>query len=257
MQAPHATLRFHADLAELAVDADRAGVVTVPIGHPRSVKDAIEAAGVPHTEIDLVLLNGESVGFDQLVEPGDRVSVYPLFTSLEVPSLVRPEPWPARFVCDVHLGRLAARLRQLGFDTAYANDADDEQLVERSEGEQRWLLTRDRGLLMRRRVTHGYLVRAEDPREQSIEVLHRFGLEEQVTPFVRCPHCNQALERVAKEEVAERLPPRTRAAFEEFARCVGCGQLYWEGSHHDALREFVADVRENARARAPERHTEA
>ena len=239
----HATVRFYGDLAEVAWDADRHGLAQVPIDRPRSVKDAIESCGVPHTEIDLVLVNGTSVAFTHLVSAGDRIAVYPMFVDLDVPSLVRPEPLPAvRFVLDVHLGRLARRLRLLGFDTAYRNDAGDAELAAQSAGERRWLLTRDRGLLMRGAVTHGYLVRSDDARLQVAEVMRRFQLSGQIAALTRCAHCNGLLAPVPKADIEHLLQAGTRRDHDTFAQCSSCGQLYWEGSHAPELQAFAEEA---------------
>lgn len=246
MEVRQATIRFYGDLRDLACQLDRSGETQVPVEIRRSVKDAIESCGVPHTEIDLVLVNGESVGFDHVIGEGDRVSAYPPFETLAVGQLskVRPPPLPEpRFALDVHLGRLAERLRLLGLDTRYANDATDDELAAVSVADQRWLLTRDRGLLMRAAVVHGYLVRAVDPTEQAIEVLRRFGLADEVAPLTRCARCNGLLERVDKAEIADRLERRTRAEQDEFARCATCGRLYWAGSHRPSLHAFIDEVR--------------
>ena len=240
----HATLRFYGDLADLASDADRSGEARVPVERPRSVKDAIESCGVPHTEVDLVVVNGSSVGFGHLVGAGDRLGVYPPFESIDVPSHVRaPALEPVRFLLDVHLGRLAARLRVLGFDTSYRNDADDDELAVRSVAEGRWLLTRDRGLLMRSIVSHGYLVRSDDSRAQAVEVVRRFRLFGDLRPMSRCPACNGLLRSVDKADVEHRLEPGTRRDHDVFVECAQCRQLYWEGSHVGDLRAFIDEVR--------------
>jgi uncharacterized protein len=240
-------IRFYGDLGEIAWNTDRGGTAEVAVERPRSVKDAIESCGVPHTEIDLLLVNGRSVGFDALVGPGDRVAAYPPFTAFDVDAVsrVRPDPLPPRFVLDVHLGRLAELLRIVGFDTLYANDLDDDDLAALAIAGPRWLLTRDRGLLMRRVIVYGYLVRASDPRAQLMEVSRRFRLARDVAPFTRCARCNGLLEPVAKAEVSHRLEPMTRAEHDDFVQCTGCRQVYWPGSHTDALARIVADVREH------------
>ncbi len=240
----HVTLRFYGDLAELASDVDRDGEARVPVDRPRSVKDAIESCGVPHTEVDVVVTNGVSVPFTHAVAAGDRVGVYPPFTSLDVPSHVRPHPLPAaRFLLDVHLGRLARRLRLLGFDVAYRNDAEDAELANAAVAGQRWLLTRDRALLMRANVTHGYLVRSSDPQEQLVEVVRRFCLAQHVRPLSRCANCNGLLVSVTKADVDHLLEPGTRRDHDTFVQCGACGQVYWEGSHSGELRAFIDDVR--------------
>ncbi|MDH3268303.1 MAG: twitching motility protein PilT, partial [Ignavibacteria bacterium] len=48
-----------------------------------SVKDLIESIGVPHTEVDLILVNGKSVNFKYLIDDRDEVSVYPVFESFD------------------------------------------------------------------------------------------------------------------------------------------------------------------------------
>jgi uncharacterized protein with PIN domain len=202
------------------------------------VKDLVEGLGVPHTEIDLILVNGRSVDFGYHLDDGDRVSVYPVFEALDISlaTLVRPRPLrEIRFIADVHLGRLAAYLRLGGFDTLYRNDWDDSDLAEVSAQEHRVLLTRDRGLLMRAVVTHGYLVRGTHPRAQLAEVIERFDLRGSLLPLTRCSICNSLVERVAKQEVVETLPARTAQHYEDFWRCVGCGRLYWRGAHYRSL----------------------
>ena len=239
----HVTIRFYGDLQALAWDVDRGGEVRVPVQRPRSGKDAIESCGVPHTEVDLVLVNGDSVGFAHHAGAGDRVSVYPPFASLDVPSAVRAAPLePVAFLLDVHLGQLARRLRLLGLDTAYRNDADDEELAAESVAQRRWLLTRDRGLLMRSAVTHGYLIRTTDPREQVHEVMRRFHLYGVVRPLTRCANCNGLLAPVAKDDIAHLLEPATRRDHDAFVQCGDCGQLYWEGSHLGELHAFLDEV---------------
>lgn len=244
MGVGRATIRFYGDLDGLADGADRAGEVAVPVELPRSVKDAVESCGVPHTEVDLVLVEGDPVGWDHRLGAGQRVSVYPPFTRLDVPSPVRPDPLPvARFVCDAHLGRLAERLRLLGVDCDYPLGMDDAGLAARSVSAQAWLLTRDRGLLMRRLLTHGYLVRADDPLLQTIEVVRRFRLVDELAPLTRCARCNGLLAPIGADEVADDVPPGTRAVHDEFRRCGSCGQVYWEGSHLPSLHDFVEHVR--------------
>jgi len=213
-------------------------------GHP-SIKDAVESLGVPHTEIDLILINGVSVDFSHPVEDGDQVSVYPVFEGLDISPLVRLRPYPLRdprFVLDTHLGRLATYLRLLGFDSLYRNDYRDEELAHISADEKRILLTRDRGLLKRSLVTHGYCVRSSDPRRQIKEVVERFDLVEQAVPFKRCLRCNGLLAAVDKEEIAGRLPPNTRLYYQEFYGCTNCSQLYWQGSHYAALQRLIQEV---------------
>lgn len=244
-----AEIRFYAELNEFLPRAHRQRDVRYPFHVAPSVKDAIEALGVPHTEVDLILANGVSVDFGYRLADGDRVSVYPVFEALDVSgvSRLRPEPLrQIRFVVDSHLGRLARYLRLLGFDTRFRTDWADKELATISVEERRVLLTRDRGLLKRRVVTHGMCIRAEDPEEQLIEVVHRLHLLGRLQPFSRCMACNGVIEPVEKPVVAERLEPRTLREIDDFRLCRDCGRVYWEGSHHGRLSGIVARVRQQA-----------
>lgn len=209
------------------------------------VKDLIESFGVPHTEVDLILVNAEPAGFAQRIEDGDRVSVYPVFESFDIAPVSRVRPSPLRelrFVLDVHLGRLAAYLRMAGFDALYRNDAGDPELAEISQRERRVLLTRDRYLLMRSQVDRGYWVRSSVPKEQLVEVLKRFQLARTVRPFTRCLVCNAELETVEPDSVRELLPPGAREQ-RELSRCTRCNRIYWEGSHHARMRRVLEEAR--------------
>jgi uncharacterized protein with PIN domain len=240
-----AHFRFYAELNDF-LPQDRRQVIWERYFEVRgSVKDMIEAIGVPHTEVDLILANGESVDFDYLVENGDYVSVYPVFESVDITPLLRVRPRPlrvARFVLDVHLGRLATYLRMIGFDALYSAGYCDEELAHISVEERRILLTRDRGLLKRGQVTHGYWVRATEPRRQLVEVLRRFDLFGQTAPFRRCLRCNSLLEPVRKEEIVGRLPSKTRQCYDEFAQCRTCDRVYWKGSHYERMQRFIEQV---------------
>jgi uncharacterized protein len=239
---PPVSLRLYAELAELGGGRDH----LVPVDGARSVKDLVESVGVPHVEVALLLCDGAPVGFEHRVTGGERVSALPALRHLGsegAPIAAPPPPTEPRFVCDVHLGTLARRLRLLGFDTRYDPAWDDAALATIAAGEGRILLSRDRGLLKRRAVVHGYLPRSDDPDTQAIEVVHRFGLGPHLAPSTRCVRCNGLLAPVALADVHDRVPPRTRAAIDTYARCTACEQLYWPGSHHDALAPFLARVR--------------
>ncbi len=237
-----ATFRFYAELNDFLPPERRMVAFDYTFERPASVKDLTEALGVPHTEVDLIIANGESVDFTYPVNDGDRIAVYPMFESLDITPILRVRPEPlrrTRFVLDTHLGRLAAYLRLMGYDTLYRNDYTDEELAEISRRERRILLTKDRGLLKRNQVTHGYCVRATDPRGQLLEVFRRFDLGSSARPFVRCLRCNGQLRRVSKEAVGHLLPPGTAERYEQYAQCEACGQVYWPGSHYRRMRGLV------------------
>ena len=238
----HAILRFYGELNDFLPASLRQRTICRGFDALPSVKDLIESCGIPHTEIDLVLINGDAVDLAHEVADGDRVAVYPHFRTLGLPSGMNllPEPQStARFVLDVHLGRLAGYLRLAGFDAAYRNDCADEDLAAVSRNEDRILLTRDRELLKRSIVSRGYFVRETIPRRQLAEVIRRFDLARAMTPLTRCARCNEVLAPAAKEAVADRLPAHVRSTRCVFLRCPGCGRVYWDGTHVDQIRRFL------------------
>jgi uncharacterized protein with PIN domain/sulfur carrier protein ThiS len=240
-----ATFRFYAELNDLVAPERRFRDSAVRFEGPLQLKDAVEALGVPHGEVDLVLVNGRSVPFSERLRDGDRVAVYPVLEAFDVAGLsqVRQEPLrEPRFVLDGHLGRLAAYLRLLGFDALWEQQPRDEDLARVSAAEHRVLLTRDLGLLKRKPVTHGLWVRSLRPREQLREVVQRLHLERGARPFSRCLRCNGALETVEKRAVLDALPPVTRERVDEFWRCAGCAQVYWAGAHHARQRALIAEA---------------
>jgi len=214
--------------------------------HPgETVISLVESLGIPHTEVDLVLVNGRSVGFHERLAAGDRVSVYPVFESLDISALSRVRPRPlreVRFVLDVHLGRLARLLRLAGFDSLYANDLGDQTLSRLSRTQHRVLLTRDRGLLKRSEVTHGYCVRSVDPPAQLAEVITRFDLAHHLRPFSLCLRCNARLQRAGRRRAAASLPPYVARAYRRFRACPACGRLYWRGSHWEHMRRRLGSL---------------
>lgn len=246
-----AKLRFYAELNDYLPPPLRGLEITVQFKSTAPVRHLIESQGVPHTEIEIILLNGASVDFEAAVNDADRISVYPMFESLDVTPLVRLRPEPMRdprFLADAHLGRLARHLRLLGFDTVYENPIEDSHVVERAAAERRIILSRDRGLLMRRRVTHGCHIRDDDPMEQLLAVIRRCDLADLIRPFTRCLECNGKITAVHKDQVDSILEAETAASFDEFWRCDDCGRVYWKGSHYDRLVRRVADILERTRA---------
>ncbi len=237
-----AQFRFYEELNDFLPPGRRQVDIRHDFERRASVKDMIESLGVPHTEIEIVLVNGHSVDFSHIVQDGDRISVYPVFEALDVSSLIRLRPEPLRkprFVVDCNLGRLARYLRLLGLDCSYENDFDDETVARISEQQHRIVLTRDRRLLHRKAVTHGFFVRSDEPKQQVREVLQRLDLYRTVRPFTRCTRCNGRLEAAAKDAVDHLLESKTRRYYDRFFRCVCCEQVYWQGSHHEGARKLV------------------
>jgi uncharacterized protein with PIN domain len=240
-----ATFRFYEELNDFLPQRRRKVRFPVSFNDSPSVKDTVESLGAPHTEIDVILVNGASVDFSYRLHNGDDVAVYPVFESIDVTAITRLRPAPLRiiaFICDVHLGRLARALRILGFDTLYRNDYTDNEIVAIASSGHRMALTRDRGLLKHSAITHGYCVRSTAWREQAREVVERFDLQTVAAPFTRCALCNGIIARVEKKEVIDLLEDETKKCYEAFSRCRSCGKIYWEGSHFAKLRELVKDL---------------
>jgi hypothetical protein len=247
-----ARFRFYAELNDFLPDQTRGKELTRYFSVSGSVKDFVESFGVPHTEVDLVLANGHPVDFSYPVRDGDRVSVYPVFESLDISPVSRVRPAPLRtlrFLLDVHVGRLAAYLRMAGFDALYGHQASDAELASIVGREGRVLLTRDRYLLMRTAVERGYWVRSTEPKQQLLEVVKRFDLAGSMRPFTRCLECNSILEEASRESVLERLPPRIMDK-DAFRVCPSCQRVYWEGSHHERMSILLRWVKANV-ARPP------
>jgi uncharacterized protein len=239
-------VRAYAELNDFLPPESRGVTVRRPFRSHQTVKDVLEAMGIPHTEVDLILVNGAAQGFSHRPSFGDRIVAYPMFEALDIGSTARLRPVPLRkprFVVDVNLGRLARLLRVLGLDVWWSSDADDPTLAGISSSQQRILLTRDRGLLKRSAVTHGLFVHSQDPEEQALEVIKRLDLKQRLAPFTRCLRCNGTLVAVAKDEVIDRLEPLTRRYYQDFSRCSGCGRVYWAGSHHARMLGLVERLR--------------
>jgi uncharacterized protein len=237
-----AYVRLYAELNDFLPPTQQQRTFVYPFNGMPAIKDAIEAAGVPHTEVDLILVNGVSVAFDYRLRDGDRVAVYPVFESFDISPLLRLRPQPLReptFILDVHLGKLAKYLRMLGFDTLYRNDYQDPDIIAIALRERRTILTRDRGLLKTRAVTHGYWMRSTAPQQQVREVLQRFDLRGLIRPWHRCLRCNGLVQPVEKQTILPRLLPHTARYYHEFYQCSACLQLYWKGAHHRKMREFI------------------
>ena len=212
----------------------------------QTIKHVIECLGVPHNEVNHLRANDLAVDFSYHIHEGDQISVFPVSMppgAQDILLQIKPES-VSSFVLDNHLGRLAAYLRLLGFDTLYSNDYQDEELARIASQENRTLLTRDRHLLMRNAVLSGYWVRHQDPQGQLIEVAQRFAMPGRIQPFQRCLRCNHPLEPVSKELVLARLKPLTRIYYDEFHICPACNQVYWKGSHYERMQGLLLKLSE-------------
>ena len=239
------TFRFYEELNDFLPAQRRKRDFEMPCARGATTKHMIEALGVPHTEVELILVNGESVGFDRLLDDGDRVSVYPKFEALDVTSLLRVRTAPLRvmrFVADAHMGGLAKLLRMAGFDTLYDNGFSDNEIAAIARREARIVLSRDRDLLKRREITHGCYVRALKPWQQLREVFDRLDLAGVARPFTLCLRCNEPLHAVDKQRIVEQLPPSVRERKHQFSTCDVCRRVFWEGSHWQEMRSLLDEL---------------
>ncbi len=237
-----ATFRFYEELNDFLSPARRKREFTVPCARAATTKHMIEALGVPHTEVELILVDGESVGFDRVLRDGERVAVYPKFEALDITPLLRVREQPlrvTRFVADAHLGGLAHLLRMMGFDTLYDNAFHDGEIERLASEGGRIVLTRDRELLKRRGITHGCYVRALRSEAQLREICARLDLARSARPFTLCLACNAPLVPISKQEALPMLPPKVRLLYERFSTCTVCRRVFWEGSHWRRMRVLV------------------
>jgi len=234
-------IKFYDSLNKLLKKERRDKELSLELKLRQSAKDLIEALGVPHTEVGMIVIDGKREEFSFILKDGQKIEVYPAFNDVEEPKFQNLINYPKKFILDVHLGRLAKYLRIFGIDTLYENYYSDEEIVKIALKEGRVILTRDRGILKRRVVRYGYLVKSNESKEQLREIFLNFDLLPKIKPFFRCISCNGIVERVDKEEIIEELEPLTRKYYNEFFRCTMCKKIYWKGGHWERMEEFTVD----------------
>ncbi|MCX2740370.1 Mut7-C RNAse domain-containing protein [Pontibacter anaerobius] len=243
-----ATFHFHGALNDFLHKRRRGQPIHYTFRGTPAVKDSIEALGVPHPEVDVVLVNEKPTPFSCQLQSGDVVEAYPVEEGRTWPAgytFEEQNPPPTRFVLDVHLGTLAKSMRILGLDTYYETDLSDSAIAGIAASQQRVVLTRDIGLLKQKSITWGYWLRSQQTEEQLEEVIRRYHLYKSFRPFERCLACNVPVQEVSKQEVLEHLPPKTQRYFHEFYRCPSCQRIYWKGSHYERMQQYIARIRGN------------
>lgn len=239
-----ATFRFYEELNDFLPKERRKVMFTYHFENEPKLIDVLEHFGVPHSQIDLILQNGQSVDFNSRLKHDDHVAVYPIFEAIDITpiNILRPKPLrKIKFIVDVHLGRLAKYLRMCGFDVYYENLADDD-IIAISLAQKRIILTKDRGLLKNRKVTHGYWVRNKEPRKQLLEIINRFDLVNKIKFLVRCLLCNQKLTTKNKEQLNIILPSHATKYYQTFYWCEHCKKVYWEGSHYKNMLTMMRRI---------------
>jgi uncharacterized protein len=241
-----AHFRFYEELNDHLPEAWRKKTFVYEFKGRPAIINTIQSIGVLHGEVDLILVNGESVDFNYQLQGGEEISVYPQFESIDISPVIKLRPKPLRenrFVVDVNLGKLAQKLRLLGFDTLFQNNFEDDEIIEISLKEKRIILTRDKGILKQNAVTHGYFIRNDEPKKQMKEVIERLQLQNSFRPFSRCSNCNGELEEVSKANLTAILPDDTLNYYSEFWKCSGCGKIYWEGSHYGNILNWLDELK--------------
>jgi len=234
-------LFFYGDNRELLTPPVADGGVVYPLSRRASIKDIIEALGVPHTEIGRIELDGHELTFQYLPQAGERIHVFAHVAPRSSATVLRTNPVPdLRFMVDVNVQKVARNLRMIGIDASLVPGGTLQDVASAATLEQRILVTRNRELLKLSRVVHGQLLRSENHLEQLGEVIDRYALKRYIKPFTRCLSCNGVLTRCAKEDILDRLEPRTRKYYTSFKTCLTCNKIYWQGSHHREMRKILS-----------------
>lgn len=237
-----ASFRFYGNLNDFLPKRQREVAVLYQFTGSPAVKDAIEALGVPHAEVAIILADEIPVDFNYKLKAGDKIEVFPKALQADFPEACRllpALPEPISFILDVHLGKLARNLRLVGLDSFYEKDYGDKQLAELATSQNRVVLTRDVGLLKLKRIEWGYWLRSQNPEEQLLEVVKHYNLVQKLQPFTRCLACNGLILPVTKASVLDELPPKTRMYFTDFYQCSDCRRVYWKGSHYGHMQLFL------------------
>lgn len=244
MHPSTAQFYFHSTLNDFLSKVRKHTTIAYTFNHSPAVKDAIEAIGIPHTEVEVILVNNRPVQFYYSLQPGDYIEVYPAHEKqwCEGYSLREGLIQPNRFVLDVHLGKLAKMLRLLGIDASYQTDYSDADIVHIAENENRIVLTRDIGLLKHRAIIWGYWLRSQDAAEQVKEVINYYYLTGEIKPFSRCLLCNGLLVAMNKEDIVNHIPPKAVLYFNDFYQCTHCRRIYWKGSHYHHMQQTIAGI---------------
>ncbi len=237
-----AVLRFYSTLNYLLPKDRRNADFEVEFKGKRSVKDMIESLGVPHTEVDIILVNGRSVDFNYILREGDKISVYPAFEKPDIEDLVHlcsTFPSHTKFIADINLGDIVKYMRVLGFDVYFDPSLSPREIIKYAKRYGRTIITKSRKLLKFREIDNGLLLYAGTTEEQIRGIISRLGLKRSVKPFSRCLRCNKVLVNIAKEKIEDRIPPKTRSFCDRYAYCKDCNRIYWEGTHVFEMRKLI------------------
>jgi len=246
---PKGTFRFYEELNDFLPTHRRKTDFETTFKGKRSIKDMIEALGVPHTEIDLILVNGNSVDFNYILQDEDRVSVYPVFESLNITNVTRLRKIPLRrnkFIADINLGDIVKYMRVLGFDLYYDPLLSTLEIIEISKRENRIILTKSKKLLKFKGVRHGIFIRPGTTVKQIKRIIDYLDIKDNINPFSRCLGCNTLLNIVPKEKILDKIPPKTKEFCDEYVQCPSCDKIYWKGTHFINMKKIVRQILDQA-----------
>jgi len=242
---PKTTFRFYEELNDFLPKHRRKIDFETTYRGKRSIKDMIEALGVPHTEVDLILVDGNSVDFDYILQDGDRVSVYPVFEALNITNVTHLRKTPLRrnkFIADIDLGDIVKYMRALGFDTYYDVLFSSREIIDISKTENRIILTKSRKLLKFKEVSHGIFIHPGTTIEQTRRIIDYLDIKDDIKPFSRCLRCNSLLCAVRKEKIIDRIPPKTMELCDEYVHCQSCDKIYWKGTHFINMKRVLKQI---------------
>ncbi len=246
---PKTVLRFYEELNDLLPKHRRGADFEAEFEGKRSVKDMIEAQGVPHTEVDLILVNGVPEDFSYIIQDGDRISVYPVFESLNIKNVTRLRKFPlrkSRFIADINIRDIVKAMRLLGFDVYFDPSFSHKEITVISKSENRIILTRSKKLLKLKDVTHGILIYPGQITDQIKRIIDYLDIRDQIKPFSRCLICNALLEGISKEKIENRIPPKTKESCDQYAYCRPCDKVYWRGTHFIRMKNLVDGILGNS-----------
>ncbi|MCD6561598.1 MAG: Mut7-C ubiquitin/RNAse domain-containing protein, partial [Deltaproteobacteria bacterium] len=242
---PGAHFRFYEELNDFLPEQRKKTDFEAGFKDKRTIKDMIESIGVPHPEIDLILVNGKSVNFDYILRDKDRVSVYPTFESINIADVTRLKKRPlkkSRFIADINLRDIVRYMRAMGLDLYFDPSLPPRGIIEISKKEKRIILTKSKKLLKFKDVTHGIFLRPGSTEEQIRYVIDYLDIRMDVRPFSRCLGCNNLLENIQKQKIKDRIPPKTMAFCNKYSYCRRCDKIYWEGTHVFRMKKVIEKI---------------
>jgi len=242
---PKVTFRFYEELNDFLPKYRRKADFETMFKGKRSIKDMIESLGVPHTEVDLILVDGKSVDFNYILQDKDRVSVYPVFESLNITNVTHLRKIPLRrnkFIADINLGNIVKYMRALGLDLFYDSLLSTREIIKISKRENRIILTKDSKLLKFKDVSHGIFIRPDTTIEQIRRIINYLDIKDDLKPFSRCLQCNTLLDVVPKENILNKIPPMTIEFCDEDVQCQSCNKIYWKGTHYINMMKVVKQI---------------